>query len=79
MEAVPKNGSAVLNADDPLVRAMRRACSGEVVWFSMQPPGSEIRMIDDHCRRGGKAVILEPRELGDLIVIRHGRRAMQLA
>ena len=35
VEAVPRNGHAVLNADDPLVRAMRRRCSGEVVWFSM--------------------------------------------
>ena len=28
VEAVPRNGFAVLNADDPLVRAMRRRCSG---------------------------------------------------
>ena len=59
---------------------MRRRCSGEVVWFSMQPPGSEMRdFIDDHCRRGGKAVVLEPTDKGDMIVIRHGRRSMQLA
>ena len=36
VEAVPRNGHAVLNADDPLVREMRRRCSGEVVWFSMR-------------------------------------------
>ena len=76
VEAVPKNGSAVLNADDPLVAGMRRACSGEVVWFSLVPNN---RMISDHCRRGGKAVILEPSELGDLIVLVHGRRRMPLA
>ncbi|TKV59177.1 cyanophycin synthetase [Nakamurella flava] len=76
VEAVPKNGSAVLNADDPLVRNMRRACSGEVVWFSIQP---DNRMIADHCRRGGKAVVLEKSELGDLIVLVHGRRRMPLA
>ena len=40
---------------------MRRACSGEVVWFSIVPNN---RMIADHCRRGGKAVILEPRRAG---------------
>jgi cyanophycin synthetase len=76
VEAVPKNGAAVLNADDPLVAGMRRACAGEVVWFSLEPNN---RMISDHCRRGGKAVILEPSELGDLIVLVHGRRRMPLA
>lgn len=76
VEAVPKNGAAVLNADDPLVATMRRACSGEVVWFSIKP---DNRMISDHCRRGGKAVILERSELGDLIVLVHGRRRMPLA
>ena len=59
---------------------MRRRCSGEVVWFSMAEAGSEIaEMIDDHCRRGGRAVLLERSELGEMIVIRHGRRSMQLA
>ena len=76
VEAVPKSGSAVLNADDELVADMRRACSGEIVWFSLKP---ENRMIADHCRRGGKAVILEKQELGDLIVLVHGRRRMPLA
>lgn len=76
VEAVPKNGAAVLNADDPLVATMRRACAGEVVWFTIEP---DNRMVSDHCRRGGKAVILERSELGDLIVLVHGRRRMPLA
>ena len=76
VEAVPKNGAAVLNADDALVAAMRRACSGEIVWFSIKPNN---RMIEDHCRRGGKAVILEKGELGDQILLVHGRRRMPLA
>ena len=80
VEAVPRDGFAVLNADDALVRAMRRRCSGSVVWFSLQPPGSEEReFIDEQCRRGGRAVVLEPTEKGDMITIRHGRRSMQLA
>ncbi len=80
VEAVPRDGHAVLNADDPLVRDMRRRCSGDVVWFSMAEPGSEVRdMIDAHCRRGGKALVLEPTERGEMIVVRHGRRDMQLA
>jgi cyanophycin synthetase len=80
VEAVPRDGHAVLNADDPLVREMRRRCSGEVVWFSMAEPGSDERdLIDQHCRRGGKALVLEPSERGEMIVVRHGRREMQLA
>jgi cyanophycin synthetase len=80
VEAVPRNGFAVLNADDPLVRAMRRKCSGRVVWFTMAEPGSEIReSVDDHCRRGGRAVVLEHSDLGDMIVVKEGRRTMQLA
>ncbi len=80
VEAVPRDGHAVLNADDPLVRAMRRRCSGDVVWFSMADPGSDERdLIDQHCRRGGRALVLEPSERGEMIVVRHGRREMQLA
>jgi cyanophycin synthetase len=80
VEAVPRDGHAVLNADDPLVREMRRKCSGQVVWFSMEDPGSEARdLIDAHCRRGGKALVLNPSERGEMIVVKHGRREMQLA
>ncbi len=80
VEAVPRNGFAVLNADDPLVREMRRRCSGRVVWFTLAEPGSEIRdYVDDHCRRGGRAVVLEHSDLGDMIVVKEGRRTMQLA
>jgi cyanophycin synthetase len=80
VEAVPRDGHAVLNADDPLVRAMRRRCSGQVVWFSMLPAGSEVRdFIDIHCRRGGKAIVLESSDKGEMIVVRHGNRQMQLA
>jgi cyanophycin synthetase len=80
VEAVPRDGFAVLNADEELVRAMRKRCSGEVVWFSMAEADSETHeMIEAHCRRGGRAVYLERGDLGEMIVIRHGRRTMQLA
>ena len=80
VEAVPRNGYAVLNADDPLVRAMRRRNSGRTVWFSMSRPGSaENELIDDHCRRGGRAVVLDHSDLGDMIVVREGARSMQIA
>ena len=80
VEAVPRDGFAVLNADDPNVREMRKHCAGNVVWFSLQPPGSEEReFIEVRLRRGGRAVVLEPTDRGEMIVIRHGRRSMQLA
>jgi cyanophycin synthetase len=80
VEAVPRDGFAVLNADDPLVRKMRRRCSGGIVWFSLEPPGTQVRdFIEEHCRRGGRALVLEPTDRGDMIVIKHGRRSMQLA
>lgn len=80
VEAVPRNGYAVLNADDPYVRAMRRKCRGSIVWFSMQPPGSRVRQfIDERCVRGERAVVLEPTERGEMIVLKQGRRSMQLA
>ncbi|MEP6648814.1 MAG: cyanophycin synthetase [Lapillicoccus sp.] len=80
VEAVPRDGFAVLNCDDPLVRDMRRRCSGDVIWFSLEYPGSDSReLIERYCRRGGRAVVLEQTERGDMIVIKHGRRAMQLA
>ncbi len=80
VEAVPRDGFAVLNADDDLVRAMRRRCSGDIVWFSLQPPGTKVRdFIEERCRRGGRAIVLEPTDKGDMIVIQHGRRRMQLA
>ncbi len=80
VEAVPRDGYAVLNADDPLVRQMRRRCSGTIVWFSMEPPGSAVReFIDERCRRGARAVVLEPSDRGEMIVLKQGRRSMPLA
>ncbi len=80
VEAVPRGGHAVLNADDPQVTGMARRCHGEIVWFSMAEPGSTARvMIDRHCRNGGVAVVLERGELGESIVLRQGKRTMQVA
>jgi cyanophycin synthetase len=36
-------------------------------------------MIDAHCRRGGKAIVLNPSDRGEMMVVLHGRREMQLA
>ena len=76
IEAVPKNGWAVLNADDPLVVEMRRHCSGQVILFSMQ---EKHEFVDRWIRRGRKAVVLERGPLGELMVLKEGRRSSPIA
>jgi cyanophycin synthetase len=71
VEAVPRDGVAVLNADDPLVAGMRRHCSGSVILFSAQ---QENELVERWVRRGGKAVVLEQEPQGELMVIRDGSR-----
>ncbi len=76
VEAVPKTGWAVLNADDELVAGMRKACSGSVILFSMQERND---LVDRWVRRGGKAVVLEKGPRGEMMVIKEGRRTMPIA
>jgi cyanophycin synthetase len=76
VEAVPRAGHAVLNADDPLVADMRKHCSGSVVFFSMQ---EDNELVERWVRRGGKAVTLKREPLGEMMVIREGRRTMPVA
>ncbi|HEX6139769.1 MAG TPA: cyanophycin synthetase [Candidatus Limnocylindria bacterium] len=75
VEAVPREGYAVLNADDPLVAAMARHCSGSVIYFSADPD-SEI--IKRQASRGRRSVTLEQGRNGEMIVLRQGRKSMPL-
>ncbi len=75
VEAVPRDGTAVLNADDPLVAAMARHCSGSVVYFSMDPDHEILRR---QASRGRRAVTLEDGRNGEMVVLRHGRKSMPL-
>jgi cyanophycin synthetase len=76
VEAVPRTGTAVLNADDELVVEMRRHCSGSVILFSMK---EHDELIDRWVRRGRKAVVLDRGPRGEMMVIREGRRTMPIA
>jgi cyanophycin synthetase len=77
VEAVPRDGYAVLNADDPLVAEMRKHCSGTVILFSMQEKND---LVERWVRRGRKAVVLQQDERGETIVIRDGpKRIMPVA
>jgi cyanophycin synthetase len=76
VEAVPRSGFAVLNADDELVADMRKHCSGAVIFFSMQEDND---LVERWVRRGGKAVTLQKGTRGEMMVIREGRRTMPIA
>jgi cyanophycin synthetase len=78
VEAVPRSGTAVLNADDHLVYRLGRHCAGRVVLFSMATAKGEdgFDRVDGHTGRGGAAFCLEPSDAGELIVLRLGSRTM---
>jgi cyanophycin synthetase len=75
VEAVPRDGVAVLNADDPLVAAMARHCSGSVIYFSTDPEHERLKF---QAARGRRAVTLEQGRNGEMIVLRQGRKSMSL-
>jgi cyanophycin synthetase len=78
VEAVPRSGTAVLNADDTYVYRMGRHCAGRVVLFSMATTKGEdgFDRVDGHTSRGNAAFCLEPTPEGELIVLRLGSRKM---
>jgi cyanophycin synthetase len=80
VEAVPRSGTAVLNADDAHVYRMGRHCAGRVVLFSMATEKGEdgFDRIDGHTSRGNAAFCLESTAEGELIVLRLGSRKMPL-
>src|SRR5213080_3395008 len=76
VEAVPRNGYAVLNADDELVVEMRKHCSGSVILFSMQ---ENNQLVERWVRRGRKAFVIQKQAgSGEMMVLREGRRSTQI-
>jgi cyanophycin synthetase len=80
VEAVPRTGTAVLNADDPNVSKMGRLSRGNVIYFTMQTEkGQEgFDKVDGHTQRGGAAMVLQQTDEGELLALRHGSRTMPL-
>lgn len=58
--AVEKNGTLVLNADDPLLAARSRTFAGRTDWFSMHATSA---LIAEHSVVGGRAFVLDGDEL----------------
>jgi cyanophycin synthetase len=71
---VKREGHAVLNADDPLVYAMRDRSPGDVVLFSTSDEG-ENPAVADHIGRNGIAALIE----NDTFVIRRGKLRIPIA
>jgi cyanophycin synthetase len=65
---VKREGHAVLNADDPLVYAMRERSPADIVLFSTLPAGAN-EQFEKHVARGGIGVRIED----DTFVVRRGR------
>jgi cyanophycin synthetase len=80
VEAVPRSGTAVLNADDPMVARIARHCPGRIVYFSMSTEKGEegFDRVDGHVGRGGAAFCLEQTAEGELVVLRLAGRHMPL-
>ncbi len=78
VEAVPRTGTAILNADDPGVARMAGRCDGAVVLFSMATEKGEpgYDRVEGHCGRGGAAFALRRAPDGEQVVLRHGPRTM---
>lgn len=71
---VKREGHAVLNADDPLVYAMRERTTGDLVLFSVRGEG-ENEEFEDHIGRNGIGARIE----NDTFVIRRGKLRIPIA
>ncbi len=78
IQAVPRTGTGVLNADDPYVARLGSECRGSVIYFSMETEKGQrgFDRVDGHCGRGGAAFVVRHTPEGDQIVLRHGPRTM---
>jgi cyanophycin synthetase len=72
--AVKREGHAVLNADDPLVLAMRDRTIGDLVLFSTQPPGSNPA-FEEHLANNGIGAGIED----GTFVVRRGKLRIPIA
>ncbi len=60
VEAVHRNGTSILNADDPLTVGMRRRAGGRIGYFSLRGGADMPDFLREHIEDGGLAVVREP-------------------
>ncbi|MFI6521634.1 UDP-N-acetylmuramoyl-tripeptide--D-alanyl-D-alanine ligase [Spirillospora sp. NPDC050679] len=77
VEAVPQGGTAVLNADDPLVRAMAARTAGDVVTFGRGPEAT-VRAVDERLDEAGRArfTLVTPEGAAEVALRLHGAHAV---
>jgi cyanophycin synthetase len=79
VEAVHRNGTSILNADDPLVVGMRRRAGGRICYFSLRGGADMPDFLREHIEDGGFAVVREPGIVdGGEIVIHDDRDSIHL-
>lgn len=72
LEALPKKGTAVLNADDPLVALMANRTTANIIYFSRNSDNIFVRR---HLGAGGKAVFVKNKQ----VIVAEGQKAIKLA
>jgi cyanophycin synthetase len=60
VEAVHRNGTSILNADDPMTVSMRRRAGGRIGYFSLRGGPDMPDFLREHVEDGGFAVVREP-------------------
>ncbi|MDQ2653376.1 MAG: cyanophycin synthetase [Chloroflexota bacterium] len=74
-EAVFRDGASVLNADNAWTVRLAERARGEIIYFSMDP---ENRVIRDHLRERGRAVVLQQTRAGEMITLLDGKEETSL-
>jgi cyanophycin synthetase len=59
VEAVHRNGTSILNADDPMCVSMRRRAGGRICYFSLRGGADMPDFLREHIKDGGFAVVRE--------------------
>jgi cyanophycin synthetase len=72
VQSVAKTGTAVLNAQDPLVVGMAEYCKGSVLYFSCDEANP---IVKEHCRKGGRALFVRDR----MIIFAEGKMERHFA
>jgi cyanophycin synthetase len=70
VEAVHRNGTSILNADDPMCVVMRRRAGGRLGYFSLRGGADMPDFLREHIEHGGFAVVREPGALdgGEIVI-----------